>query len=173
MPLIVKILTCLLSMSTIIQLARENDPTLKEMKGIVIAPDSPLIPQEVIFIPYEYNEEQPVSTCLSEAILDQRLTAYEIYFQGMRTMTPDLQVKINSQKDIKGSLDSTLFEGNNVKILLGVIAFSKQSLQWTQFSQATREYNFQLKVAENTYPLHVVYNVNLLGIPQFFEVPGK
>lgn len=167
--MIAKILICLLSMTTLIQLARENDPFLKEMKGIIIAPDSTTIPQEVIFIPFEYNG-QSVSTCLSEALLDQHLTAYEIYFQGMKTMTPDLQTKINSQENIKGIMDSTLFEGNKVKILLGIVAFSKQSLQWIEFSSKTKEYNFQLQVAESTYPLHVEYNVNILGIPQFFEV---
>jgi hypothetical protein len=142
------------------------------MKGIIIAPDYTNIPQEVIFIPFEYNG-QSVSACLSEALLDQQLTAYEIYFQGMKTMTPDLQTKINSQENIKGIMDSTLFEGNKVKILLGIVAFSKQSLQWIEFSTKTHEYNFQLQVAENKYPLHVIYNVNVLGIPQFFEAPAK
>ena len=160
-------------MTTLIQLARENDPTLQELKGIVIAPDSTMIPQEVIFIPFEYDSKQSVSNCLSEALQDRKLTAYEIYFQGMKTMTPDLQTKINTQECIKGVMDSTLFESNRIKVLLGTVAFSKQSFLWVKFSEKTREYDLRLQIAESYYPLHVVYNVNILGIPQFFEVPEK
>jgi len=168
-----RILIYLLSMTTLIQLARDNDPFLKEVKGIIIAPDSTSIPQDIIFIPFEYDNLTSIKSCLSSALLDQKLKAYEIYFQGMLTMTPDLQTKLNSQQYITGIVDTTIFPKSNVKILLGIVAFSKQSLQWVKFSEKTKEYDFQLRIAENSYPLHVVYNVNILGIPQFFETPEK
>ncbi len=168
-----RILIYILSMTTLIQLARDNDPFLKEVKGIIIAPDSTSIPQDVIFIPFEYDNLTSVKSCVSSALLEQKLEGYEIYFQGMLTMTPNLQTKLNSPQYITGTIDTTIFPQNKVKILLGIVAFSKQSFQWVKFSEKTKEYNLQLQISENCYPLHVVYNVNILGIPQFFETPEK
>lgn len=93
---------CMIGLSNYRAYATKHNISLTRYEGIIVwNPKLGALPQEVLFFPAKWNKQGSFKEFLLQELQRPNATAYQIYFQGMRWILPNLEESLNNTKSIE------------------------------------------------------------------------
>lgn len=93
----------MIGVNNYLQYANKNNKNIVHYEGILIySPEfgPSRLPQEVLFMPQEWNREISFEDFLLKNLNERDKTLYQVYFQGVRWIIPDLESELENAKFI-------------------------------------------------------------------------
>ncbi|WP_156131348.1 hypothetical protein [Pedobacter kyungheensis] len=92
----------MIGISNYLNYAKEHDRRLVHYDGIVIyAPEFGPLPQDVMFLPQAWNKKGDFEEFMVTALSKEDSKLYQVYFQGIRWIMPDIVEVLKSTKSVK------------------------------------------------------------------------
>lgn len=140
---------------------------LNPVSGILIYPDLPGIPQDIILIPYEVKVGQDLSVAIIAGLNSGK--GIFTYFQGMRWTTRRLSDMMSALKFEKGNfLGQHYFAEPLVRLSYGIITFD-QTFAGEEPDEPDMHRTLLIEFSKTRFELDIVEFPRQTGAPKLFE----
>lgn len=116
----------MIGLTNYLNFAKEHNRKLNRYEGIMIwNPKFGSLPQDVLFVPAYWDKKGSFEDFLKNEFSKKDFIIYQIYFQGIRWILPDLEQKLNDTKYVAIGLG---YEYQISKVSYVALTFSPDSM---------------------------------------------
>lgn len=97
----------MIGISNYLNFAKEYNKCLIHREGIVIyAPELGPLPQDILFLPQKWDKKGNFEEFMITTLLKEDIRLYQVYFQGIRWIMPDIVEVLKSTKSVEIKIGS-------------------------------------------------------------------
>jgi len=149
--------------------AKGQNRNLVHAEGLIIYPDQDALPQDIYFYPLGKDSVLTLSEVISSKLSDTSAIAYQVYFQGIHWIQPDVLDRLLELKYVKGQTSLWMFPDKSVRLTIGIIIFDN-----TMALDPNNPYNDQktkmiLSIGNSEYNIQLQEAPREIGVAKYLE----